>query len=214
MHKKSVLSAAAIAAIASGAPLLAVENQAEAEQGNKEQLDAAAVAAALAAAGAAAGAAKTPEQLAADAAAIVTATAEAATATAAAAAAAATTVESELVKFLRTELATAQANLTANAVKIAGMEASVASAATTQPKLLEIARGAVKKMRIALGASGDGADVMSAEEVITAHAETSATFAKKFVVGGAAATSASADTSLPSDAKVIPMFAQAAKAAK
>lgn len=209
MHKKSVLSAAAIAAIASGAPLLAVENQAEAEQDNKEQLDAAAVAAALAAA---AGAAKTPEQLAADAAAIVTATAEAATA--AAAAAAATTAESELVKFLRTELATAQANLTANAVKIAGMEASVASAATTQPKLLEIARGAVKKMRIALGASGDGADVMSAEEVITAHAETSATFAKKFVVGGAAATSASADTSLPSDAKVIPMFAQAAKAAK
>jgi len=207
MLKKTTLSAAAIAAIASGAPLPADTNLAAADTTGGEQLDAAAVAAAAALA---AGAAKTPEQIAADEAAAATAAA----ATAAAAAGTAATAESELVKFLRTELSTAQATITANAIKISTLEAASTGMAATHPKLLEIARGAVKKMRVALGASGDGADVMSAEEAITAHAETSATFAKKFVVGGAAATSSSAEESAQQGPNVIPLFIQAAKAAK
>ena len=209
MLKKTTLSAAAIAAIASGAPLPAATNLAAADTTGTEQPDAAAVAAAAALA-AAGGTTKTPEEIAAAEAAAAEVTAAAATAAAAAAA----TAESELVKYLRSELVTAQATITANAIKISTLEASSTSLAATHPKLLEIARGAVKKMRIALGASGDGADVMSAEEAITAHADTSATFAKKFVVGGAAATSSSAEEAPAKTTNVTPLFTQVAKAAK
>lgn len=212
MLKKTTLSAAAIAAIASGAPLPAATNLAAADTTGTEQPDAAAVAAAAALA-AAGGTTKTPEKIAAEAAAAAAA-AETTAAAATAAAAAAATAESELVKYLRSELATAQATITANAIKISTLEASSTGMAATHPKLLEIARSAVKKMRIALGASGDGADVMTAEEAITAHADTSATFAKKFVVGGAAATSSSGEEAPNKATNVTPLFTQVAKAAK
>ena len=99
--------------------------------------------------------------------------------------------DSALVAFLRGELASANDKLTTNAVELAQLRAQVATVADTQPKLLEIARGAVAKMQIALGGNGAAAATMSAIDVIAAHAETSATFAEKFIVGGAASTSAS-----------------------
>jgi len=125
--------------------------------------------------------------------------------------------DNALVAFLRGELATANEKLTANAVELAQLRAQVATVADTQPKLLEIARGAVAKMQVALGGNGAAAATMSAIDVIAAHAETSATFAEKFIVGGAASTSASTKKTDKPAASVPPpnnIFVLTARAAR
>lgn len=98
-------------------------------------------------------------------------------------------VESELVKFLRSELSTANANLLAEKVKSTTLETQMQAVTGTHDKLLAIARGAVGKMQIALGGA-DGAQAMTDVQVVAAHAEISATFLTKFKVGGVAAATA------------------------
>lgn len=188
---KKTLSAEQIAAIASGAVV-----EASAAQETAESTANAAAVAAAAAADAAADKDTDPAKAAAAVAEAATAAAAAA-ATAAAASTAATTAaataaeaETQLITFLRGELTSRDEKLTANAIELTALRAEVATTKDTQPKLLEIARTSVDKMKIALGGSAGAAAAMSAVEVIAAHAETSDLFAKKFVVGGAASTAA------------------------
>lgn len=182
---KKTLSAEQIAAIASGAVIEASDAQAEAETTADEAATAAA-AAAEAAKGTDAAATALATQAAADAA----ATAAIAAAAATTATTNATQAESELVKFLRTTLAETHETVTAKEVELVGLRAEAVTSRETQPKLLEIARSAVGKMKVALGGTASAAATMSAAEVITAHAETSELFLSKFKVGGAASTSA------------------------
>lgn len=196
MLTKKPLTAEQIAAIASGAVVDASAAQQQAEATANDAATAAATAAAAAAA--AAGAEVDPATAAATAAAAEAATVAAAAATAATTAAAtAAAAEGELVKFLRGELATAQAGLTAAAVEKASMTAELATMRDTQPKLLEIARSAVGKMKVALGGTAAAAAAMTPLEVVAAHAETSAAFNKAFVVGGAASTSSAESLEKP-----------------
>lgn len=200
---KKTLSAEVIAAIASGAVVEASAAQETAETTAND-------AAAAAATAAAAAAAETPDPAAvaaAAAAAAAAATAAAAASTdATAAAAAAVTAEGELVKFLRSEIVTKDATILANGIELARLNADAAMTKDTQPKLLEIARTAVDKMKIALGGSAGAAATMTAVEVIAAHAETSKVFGEKFVVGGAAATSAATTPPAGRADNVSPLF--------
>ena len=207
MSLKKHLTAEQIAAIASGAVL-----DTSAQNANTED------AAALAAAAAAAALVKTPEQIAEDAAATAAA-AQAETdrvaAEAAAVAVAAVPVESELVKFLRGEMAAANGAIVAKEVELSALRLEVQTARETQPKLLEIARSAVGRMKIALGGSDGAASALSAVEVIAAHAETSEIFSKKFVVGGAASTGAAIEPPAKKPAATVtPIFSAIAKSAK
>jgi len=210
MTKKTLLSATEIAAIASGAVIEASETQQDAETAAAE---AATAAAAAAAAAEGTDPAATAEATAA-AAAAATAAAEA-SAAAGTAAATAIQAEGELVKFLRGELATATANAITTGVKVAQLEAQAQVTAETFPKLLEIARGAVGKMKVALGGNAEAAAAMTAVEVITAHAETSDLFLKKFKVGGAAGTAASTERPAATQHAAPPaLFLVAAQAGK
>ena len=207
---KKTLSAADLAAIASGAVIEASETQQDAETAAAE---AATAAAAAAAAAEGTDPAATAEATAA-AAAAATAAAEA-SAAAGTAAAAATQAEGALVTFPRGELATATANAITSGVRLAQLETQATVTAETFPKMLEIARGAVGKMKVALGGSVEAASIMSAPEVITAHSETSDLFLKKFKVGGAAGTAASTERApAVQHAAPPPLFLVAAQAGK
>lgn len=206
---KRTLSAEQIAAIASGASLQASAAQETAEATATDAAAAAATAAEAASTG------TDPSQVAEATAAAAQAAAVAAeaTATAGTAAAAAATAESELVSFLRSELTAANANILAQGIQIAQMTEASKTATETMPKLLEIARASVDKMRIALGNPAGTASTMSAHEVIAAHAETTDVFSKKFVVGGAAATSMVSEKTAVVAPNVHPLFVHTARSA-
>ena len=207
MPKPTPLTAAQIAAIASGASLPGGNPQASAEETppalTAEQI---AAAAALVAAGT-----QTPEQ-------IEAARIAAESATAAAALAAATPkslpADAAMISLLNTQLATANANLMATTIEKDRLAASAGEVSTTMPALLEIARDSIGKMQVALGGTNSVSASLSAAEVIKAHATASGSFAKRFVVGGAASTgAASTNDPEPKQAAVILPFAKAALAA-
>lgn len=205
---KKTLSAADLAAIASGAVIEASDTQNVADNAAETAAAAAAAAAAVAAEG------TDPAAIAAAAAAAAEAATTAAAATVAAgdAAAGAVAAETDLAKFLRGELTSAQGTILAQGIEIDKLKTTATAMADTFPKLLEIARTSVGKMKVALGGNAEAAATMSALEVITAHAETSALFLTKFKVGGAASTSAATET--PADKlpqNVTPLFTATAK---
>ncbi len=87
------------------------------------------------------------------------------------------------VHLLTTQLNTAQTALVAKEAEILNLKASVDAMKASQDGLLQIARGAVNKMQIALGGAGTS-DALDAAAVIAAHAQVSETFLTKFKVGG------------------------------
>lgn len=207
MPKPTPFTAAQIAAIASGASLPGGTPQASAEE-TSQALTAEQLAAAVALAVAGTEAAEQTE--------IARVAAENATAAAALAVTAPKSLPADtaMISLLHTQLATANSSVMALTIEKDRLAASAGEVSTTMPALLEIARAAVGKMQVALGGSASVSASMSAAEVIKAHTETSASFAKKFVVDGAASTGAASTNDFePKQAAVILPFAKAALAA-
>lgn len=100
--------------------------------------------------------------------------------------------ESELVAFLRAELAAANIKITEAAVARTALEGKLATVEATHCGLLDIARGSVGTLRVALGGSAGNAVTLGAVEVVGEHKTLSEAFKAKFKVGGVAATTADA----------------------
>lgn len=97
--------------------------------------------------------------------------------------------ESEVVKLLKAQLKEKEDALIAATIAKRDADAKLSTVETTQAGLLDIARGSVGRMRIALGASAGDATTLDAVQVLSEHARLSAEFQKKFKVGGVADTS-------------------------
>jgi signal peptide peptidase SppA len=191
MNKKTPLTEQDIAALASGADLAAKAGEVElteAQKAAKAEADKAAA-----------------DKVAADAAKVEAD--KVAADKAAAAAAAAPQAESELVKFLRAELAAANEKITAAAVEKSGLESKATTMEATHGALLAIARNSVAKLRIALGTSEGNAQSLGAVEVVAEHKQLAEDFQKKFKVGPVAATVPAAETTQGGAAAVAPMHA-------
>lgn len=159
--------------------------------------DPAAVAAAVAAAAAAAAAAAdTPEAKAAKAAAEAADVAAAAAAASAAAAstlaAAAGAPSADLVKFLQTSLASAQAEVATLTISAAAADTKIKALETSQAGLRAIAQTSVQRLSVALGLP---AVTLSAgdEALLAQHAALRESFEKTFKASGVAAVSSSAE---------------------
>ena len=146
--------------------------------------------------------AKTPEQLAAEAAAAAAAAgaaeAEAALAAAAAPPAVAATpaVVSEATALLQgmltaanAELLTARTDLTASNAALVAANAALAPATALASSFVEIARASVRTMGLHFGVTGEAAAAMAPAEVLTEHSRLAGLFQSKFKVGGVAAAS-------------------------
>jgi hypothetical protein len=171
-NPKATLTEQEIAALASGAAIVAAAQ-------TPEQLaaaEAAAAAEAQAAAEAATAAAAAEAQAAAEA------------ATAAAAAEAAASADKGVVAFLQAQIKEKDEQLIAAGVTRKELEAKVTSIEATHQGLLTIARESIGKMQVALG--GSAADLSSVEPVavLAEHSRVSAEFKKQFKVGGVAVT--------------------------
>ncbi len=98
---------------------------------------------------------------------------------------AAVSANEAVVANLMAQLDAANTAKTAAMIEAAGFKA----ASEALPGLLAIARSSVGKMAVALGGTDTSAQTLDAQAVITEHARVTDLFTKKFVVGGAAATS-------------------------
>lgn len=119
-----------------------------------------------------------------------------------------------LVAYLQSQVAAKDADLLKANIELDKLRAQMAEANATHQGLLAIARDSVGKMKVALGGSADAAAAMSATEVLAAHAETADVFKTKFKVGGVAATATTETEKKPVAALVDPLFASLVKAAK
>ena len=104
-------------------------------------------------------------------------------------AAAAVSEDSEVVKFLKTELAAASVTAAASASTIANLTSELEATKLTQEALLHITKNACASMAVALGGSKDAFTGMSAQTVISEHKTLSEKFKASFKVGGVAASS-------------------------
>jgi chromosome segregation ATPase len=206
MSKKRTLSAALVAALASGAELSPeLKAQHEADLATEATEAAAAAAAALAA--------KTGEETEEQKTARLAAEAAAATAaaaktegetdeqkkarvdaeTAAAAAAKKPAGTNALVDHLKSELATEREALTALRVKHTAAESELASAKADITNLSKIARDATTRLCLALNAEAIGLDALTPSQLCAYHADADAKFKTKFKVGATASTGAEVD---------------------
>lgn len=145
---------------------------------------------------------KTPAELAAE-----RAAADAAAATEQAEADAAASAEkdkpdtsADLVAFLKTSLAEAQASVTALTLEARDAKAALADMAASHAPLREIAVASVDRLKIALGGSAGATSALSDTALLAEHASLRADFEKKFKAGGVAAVSAVPAADKESDA--------------
>jgi signal peptide peptidase SppA len=145
--------------------------------------------------------AETDAALAAEAAAKVVADATAATAAAAEPAPAeAKPAESpELVAFLKTSLAEAQASNTNLTIELRDLKASSEKLSTTHAALRSIAVASVDRLKVALGGTAGSADALADDSLLAEHASLRAQFEGKFKAGGVAAVSTAATPDPKSD---------------
>lgn len=148
---------------------------------------------------------KTPEELAAEAAAT-----ETAAAAEAASKEAALPVASELTAYLQGQVTALQTQVATLTVASKTLEDTIAANKTALDALAEIGRNSVKTMTVALGGKAEAVAALSAADVVTEHARVSAVFKTKFKVGGVAATDTSEEQK-PVKATVSPLFLYAAK---
>lgn len=160
--------------------LAAIEAGASIEDVSGDPADPAAPTEGQAAAAAAAAAAATPEAAAGAAA----APPESETAPAAPAVAA----PADVVSYLQAQVADKDKLLLEANVKIHNLEAAIAESKTTFDGLVEIARGSLQKISIALGGNGEAAASLSPTQLLADHAAMSAKFKERFKVGGVAVT--------------------------
>jgi signal peptide peptidase SppA len=122
--------------------------------------------------------------------------------------------ETDVVAYLKAELATANANLLDTTVKLRGLEASSAEALANQTALLAIAAGSVNKMNVALGGTERDLSALSAVQVLAEHTAVSVDFNKKFKVGGVALSAASDTNADLTKATVTPLHTARVNATK
>ena len=111
----------------------------------------------------------------------------------------------ELVSFLKGELATAQAAVVSAQVEIAQLKAAAAGNDECLPKLLAITRGIVGNMSVALGGNATAAAAMDAKTIVAEHERLQPLFAAKFKVGGVAVTTSPEEQKKP--VAIDPAFA-------
>lgn len=128
---------------------------------------------------------------------------------AAAEAAAAKTAGGDVVKFLRDELATANAKILEISVAKAAVDAKVSDMSGAHDALLAIAKKSVNVLSIAMGGSEASLANLSALEIVAKHAVLSKDFTDKFKVGGVAVSGA--ESTAGDVANVIDMNAHAAR---
>lgn len=159
-----------------------------------------------------AGEQKTAEQLAAEAAAVQAAEKEAtdkaaadaevaakAAADAAAAEAAKPSADA-VVALLQTQLAAAQAQVVAVSVELQGAKATAESAKKSAEDMRPIVRAAVGNLRVAMGGTAAGVEVLADDSLMAEHANLHTQFLSKFKAGGVAAVSSSGTAEGSADA--------------
>ena len=105
----------------------------------------------------------------------------------------------ELVAFLKTSLAEAQAANVDLTVQLRDAKASAEAMTTTHTALRSIAAASVDRLKIALGGTAGGADALSDISLLAEHATLRAQFESKFKAGGVAAVSSTAQPGAKSE---------------
>ena len=105
----------------------------------------------------------------------------------------------ELVAFLKTSLAEAQAANVDLTVQLRDAKASAEAMTTTHTALRSIAAASVDRLKIALGGTAGGADALSDTSLLAEHATLRAQFESKFKAGGVAAVSSTAQPDAKSE---------------
>lgn len=105
----------------------------------------------------------------------------------------------ELVAFLKTSLAEAQASNVDLTVQLRDAKASAEAMTTTHTALRSIASASVDRLKIALGGTAGGADALSDTSLLAEHATLRTQFESKFKSGGVAAVSSSAQPDAKSE---------------
>lgn len=95
-----------------------------------------------------------------------------------------------VVTLLQTQLATAQSDLVAAKVELAGLQTFKTTFEASSKPLMEIVAKATNNMTVALKGSASDLSALSATELLARHAEVAATFQKQFKAGGVASTDA------------------------
>lgn len=96
--------------------------------------------------------------------------------------------ESEIVAFLRTELAASNEKLVKANVDLAAAQTEITGLKAVLPALTKIVAQSVSNMKVALGGAATDLSAMSAEALLAEHASTSAAFTSKFKVGQVSAS--------------------------
>lgn len=112
------------------------------------------------------------------------------------------TTESDLVAYLKAELAAKDQALIQAGVKLADLTMKVDGHAATLAALSEIVAQSASNMRVALAMPKVDMSALSAETLVSEHKTLATTFASTFKVGGVAATTPDVDE--PTKAKVDP----------
>ena len=102
---------------------------------------------------------------------------------------ASTQADSEVVKFLKGELASASVASAQSAATIASLNTELASTKATHEALLNITKAACANMSVALGGSKDAFANMAVDSLLAEHKTLTTKFKASFKVGGVAASS-------------------------
>lgn len=110
-----------------------------------------------------------------------------------------TTEAPELVAFLKTSLAEAQATNVDLTVQLRDAKSQAEAMTATHAALRSIAAASVDRLKVALGGTPGGADALSDTALLAEHATLRAQFESKFKAGGVAAVSATAQSDAKSE---------------
>lgn len=97
----------------------------------------------------------------------------------------------ELVAFLKTSLAEAQAANTDLTIQLRDAKAASEKMTASHTALRQIAEASVDRLKVALGGTAGGAQALADESLLAEHASLRAQFESKFKAGGVAAVSSS-----------------------
>lgn len=111
----------------------------------------------------------------------------------------------DLLAFLKTSLAEAQAANVELTVQLRDAKASSESMTTSHTALRAIAEASVDRLKVALGGSAGGAQALSDDLLLAEHASLRTQFEGKFKAGGVAAVSSSGSSDKESPATVDPV---------
>ena len=111
----------------------------------------------------------------------------------------------ELVAFLKTSLAEAQAANTDLTIQLRDAKAGAEQMTTSHTALRQIAEASVDRLKVALGGVSGGVQALSDESLLAEHATLRAQFESKFKAGGVAAVSSSGSSDKESVVELDPV---------